>query len=186
MNHSNIADAAGMIQLCQSGSNTWLQRPEYPQLRPPGSATVERLALDADLKYRVAIAVFYEHEKLDEAIVELCREVSSSGAIAALARPGVLTKAFPDATISDSNIPAVHAVHRFGPGDGWRVLTEYARCYEDWFPAVSVNGLRAHVQGGGLILFTFFVGAADEFGAYRILMRLSCDRVELHDLPRNL
>ena len=138
-------------------------------------------------KSRVAIGVFRQPDRLREAIGMLKQVISLEGTIAVLGKPDVIGETFPDSPAIQLGGLSAYAVKRDGLAAQSPPPEHQAASFADWIDPASASNLDQHLAKDACILFTFFSGALEELNVYRILMKLACDRVELHDLkPENL
>lgn len=160
-----------------SGSAGFLPRPL------PVITTMNEAIVDEARKARVAIGVFYSQDKLNEALVLLKQSISLNGAITALGRVPIVEKMFSGDAAAERDGIATYTLNRDGLTDRGGLPVERTGSFESWIEPDSAAHLKDHINEGACVLFAFFSSAFEEAEVFRVLMKLACDKVELHDLP---
>ncbi len=141
--------------------------------------------VDEERKIRVAIGVFYSQDKLNEALVLLKQTISLNGAVTALGRVPIVEKMFSGSPADERDGIATYALNRDGLGDDGGLPVQQTGTFEDWIEPDSAVQLKDHINKDACVLFAFFSSALEETEVFRVLMKLACGKVELHDLPFN-
>ena len=139
--------------------------------------------MDVERKSRVAVSVFYDEDKLREALTLLKHSISLDCSITALAQIQVAQSMFFRDLAHEKDGLGAYAL-KYSEHVGEREPpVEQTLHFQDWIDSPSVSKLTGHVQHGACAMFVFYDSVIEETEVFRVLMKLAYDKVELHDLP---